>query len=88
MALGTFYEEIPGLIDDLAEAVMGVTGEKIKFPSMYVQPAETPLEELETLKEYFDENRTELPDNSEIQNLADAIGDLIDSTIYKLKFLS
>jgi hypothetical protein len=88
MALGTFYEEMPGLIDDLAEATMGVMGEKIKFPNMYVQPAETPLEELETLKEYFDENRTELPDNSEIQNLADAIGDLIDSTIYKLKFLS
>ena len=87
MALGTFYEEMPDLVDALVEATMGVTGEKPEFPNLYVHPAEDPLEEIQTLKDYFDENRKVLPENTEIQNLADAVGDLIDSTIYKLKFL-
>jgi hypothetical protein len=86
-ALGDYYEKIPGLVDALVEACMGVTGEKPDFPAIYVQPTDDPLEEMESLKDYFDENRGELPNKSEIQNLADAIGDLIDSTIYKLKFL-
>jgi hypothetical protein len=86
-ALGDFYEKMPDLVDALVEACIGVTGKKPDFPNLYVQPTEDPVEEMESLKDYFDENRGELPDKSEIQNLADAIGDLIDSTIYKLKFL-
>lgn len=86
-ALGDFYAKLPDLVDALVEACIGVTGEKPDFPALYVQPTEDPVEEMESLKEYFDENRGELPDKSEIQNLADTIGDLIDSTIYKLKFL-
>lgn len=89
MALGTFYEELPELVDSLAEAIMGATGKKIDFPEgTGLARAETPLEELEAAQEYFKNTRGVLPDDSEIQNLADSIADLIDSTVYKLRFLS
>jgi hypothetical protein len=45
------------------------------------------LDELLSLKDYVEENRGSLPQNSEIQNEVDSIAKLIDSTIYKLKFL-
>jgi hypothetical protein len=45
------------------------------------------LDELRALKDYVKDERAELPQDSEIQNSIDAIADLIDSTIYKLKFL-
>ena len=88
MALGSFYEELPGLVDGLVEAIQGLTGELIEFPQDYYAPADTPLQELEDLKEYVKENRKTLPDDSEIQNLVDEIADLINTTTYKLKFLA
>lgn len=88
MALGTFYEEMPGLVDGLTEAIQGLKGELVDFPADYYQPAETALQELEDLKDYVKENRKSLPDDSEIQNLIDEIADLINTTIYKLKFLA
>jgi hypothetical protein len=68
---------------------MGVTGKKLDFPAdAGLARADDPLEELEAAQEYFKQNRGVLPDDSEIQNLADSIADLIDSTLYKLRFLS
>ena len=88
VALGEFYEAIPSLVDDLVEATQGVTGEIIQFPADYYPPAEDGLTELKELREYFVENRNVMPASSEIQNLLDSIGDQIDSTLYKLRFLS
>ena len=88
MALGEFYQELPELIDALVEATQGVTGEIIQFPADYYPPAENGLTELKELREYFVENRDVMPPDSEIQNLLDSIGDQIDSTLYKLRFLS
>ena len=88
MALGEFYEAIPGLVDDLVEAVQGATGEIIQFPADYYPPAENGLQELKELREYFVDNRGIMPPDSEIQNLLDNIGDQIDSTLYRLRFLS
>ncbi|NCX56370.1 MAG: hypothetical protein EBW87_04125 [Burkholderiaceae bacterium] len=87
MALGEFYEAMPGLIDDLVEATQGALGEILEFPSHYYAPAKDGLTELEDLRDYFVENRHVMPASSEIQNLLDNIGDQIDSTLYKLKFL-
>ena len=41
------------------------------------------------LKDYVDEERHKegIPQDSEIQNLLDEISALIDSTLYKLRFL-
>ena len=88
MALGEFYEAMPGLIDALVEATQGLTGEIIQFPADYYPPAENGLTELKELREYFEDNRNVMPVNSEIQNLLDNIGDQIDSTLYRLRFLS
>jgi len=87
-ALGGFYEAMPELVDSLVEAIQGMTGEIIQYPADYYPPLENGLEELESLKEYFDsERRVQLPKDTEIQNIADEISQLIDSTLYKLRFL-
>ena len=88
MALGEFYQEMPELVDALVEATQGVTGQIIQYPADYYPPAENGLQELVELREYFVDNRNVMPPDSEIQNLLDSIGDQIDSTLYKLRFLS
>lgn len=87
-ALNEFYKELPEKVDKLAEAIQGAEQKLLDFPMDYYSPADTPLEELVQLKEYVDEERKEISQRSEIQNLVDEIAELIDSTIYKLAFLS
>lgn len=87
MALGTFYSELPDLVDAVAEAIQGDEEKIIEYEYDYYRPADTALEELISLKDFVSENRYAVCEKSEIQNLIDAIADLIDSTIYKLKFL-
>ena len=84
-ALGAFYEAMPGLVDDLVEAIIGKTGQVPEFPVDYIKPAPSGLEEIEDLSEYFDANRHVLPQDSEIQNLADTIADQIDKTLFLLR---
>ncbi len=88
MALGEFYAAIPDLVDALVEATQGATGEIIQFPADYYPPAENGLQELKELREYFVDNRDVMPKDREIQNLLDGICDQIDSTLYRLRFLS
>jgi hypothetical protein len=87
MALGAFYAELPDLIDAVVESIQGLTGEIIEYPEMYYHPAETGKQELEELAEFVKENRQVLPPDSEIQNDLDAIATLINTTLYKLRFL-
>jgi hypothetical protein len=86
-ALGEFYTELPELIDNVIEAIQGLKQEIITYPVDYYPPLDNGLDELLSLKDYVEENRGSLPQNSEIQNEVDSIAKLIDSTIYKLKFL-
>jgi hypothetical protein len=85
-ALGTFYEELPELVDSLVEAIQGRYDTTIEFSATYHVPASTGKRELHDLSEYFEEKRQILPQDSEIQNLADEIQQLIDSTLYLLRF--
>jgi hypothetical protein len=85
-ALGTFYEELPDLVDQLVEAIQGHFDTTLQFPATYHVPASTGKRELHELSEYFEENRKLLPQQSEIQNLCDEIQQLIDSTLYLLRF--
>jgi hypothetical protein len=87
MALGAYYDAIIPLVDTLTEAIQGLQEEIIQYPSDYYSPASTGLEELRSLKDYVKEERSELPQDTEIQNLIDEIASLIDGTLYKLKFL-
>lgn len=86
MALGTYYDEIVDLTDDLVEAYMGCYDKITAFPSVYNQPKD-PIKYMEALKTFVDDARKDLPQETQLQNIIDEIAQLIDSTIYKLKFL-
>lgn len=86
-ALGEYYSEIPELVDAVVEAYQGKTGIILrKFPiETDDYEAMTPLAYMEYLSEEMTEGRALFGEDSEIQNLVDAICDLIDSTMYKLR---
>ena len=86
MALGDFYEEVVELTDDLAETYFGVYGQIKDFPNTYHMPKE-PLAYLQSLQSFIKAARPDLPQDSEIVQLVDNIADLVDKTVYKLKFL-
>lgn len=88
VALGAYYDEIVDLVDGLAEAIQGCYGEIIdNYPTMFANVSGEPLSYLEMLKEYVAQTRQNMPELSNIQNEIDSIATLIDSTIYKLRFL-
>lgn len=86
MALGEYYDEIVDLVDALTESYMGCYGQIKSFPNTYHQPTDA-LKYMESLKMFVAEARDDLPEDTQIQNEIDNIANLIDSTIYKLKFL-
>jgi hypothetical protein len=82
-ALGNYYDEIVELTDDFVESYMGKYGKITRFPTTYHQPKE-PVQYLKSLQGFVEEARKDLPQDSELQNIVDAIADLINSTVYKL----
>ena len=85
-ALGTFYDELPERVDSLVEAIQGKYEITLEYPATYHVPAANGKEELQDLSDYFQEKRQFLPQDTEIQNIADEIQQLIDSTLYLLRF--
>jgi len=88
-ALGDFYSGLDGKADDFVEAYMGKYGQlKIEgYPEVYSLPKSNPVAHLEELSDNVKTIRDKLPQDTELQNLIDEIADLIDSTLYKLRFL-
>lgn len=86
VALGDFYEQVIDLTDELAEAYFGVYGQIKEFPNTYHEPKE-PIKYLESLQSFIKEARPDLPQETELVQLIDNIADLVDTTVYKLKFL-
>jgi hypothetical protein len=86
-ALGEFYSSLQGAIDSFVEAYMGKYGVLEDYTEFYSLPSKDPIEELIQLSDAVKEVRAKLPQDSELQNLVDEIADLIDSTIYKAKYL-
>ena len=90
-ALETFYTEIGDHVDDFVEAFQGKYGLLTKYPTNAdLMPDADPIVYLEYLKVEVSTLRKEngFPDDSELQNITDEIMQLIDSTLYKLKFLA
>jgi DNA-binding ferritin-like protein len=85
-ALGRYYEDILELVDDLAETYMGCYEQIKSFPSTYNMPKD-PVKYMEALNNFVSDARKDLPQESQIQNIIDEIAQLIDSTLYKLRFL-
>jgi DNA-binding ferritin-like protein len=89
MALGGFYEALPGLVDAVAEQYQGVTEKLLDYPVVSVDPINTPegaIEHLRSLHKMVGEVQATCP-YSEIVNELDVIKSCIDSAKYKLIFL-
>lgn len=86
-ALGHYYEDIIELADDFAEAYQGRYSKIKKYPDNF-HAAIDPEKYLKSMQGFVDEARKDLPQDSEIQNIIDEISQLIDATLYKLKFLN
>jgi hypothetical protein len=86
-ALRKYYETMPELLDDVIEAYQGKKDIILRGFISYMESYEqkTPLEYMEYLSQKVTNGRALFGDDSEIQNLVDAIADLIDSTMYKLR---
>ena len=87
-ALEDYYTEIGDFVDGFVEAFQGKYGLLHDFTADYVLPGQ-PIEYLTYLKdEVATLRRSEkFPQDSELQNTVDEIAQLIDSTLYKLRFL-
>ena len=87
VALGEFYNEMPELVDAVVEAYQGKNNVILaKFPNeMESYEDMQPLAYMEYLNEELTEGRALFGEDAEIQNLVDAIADLIDTTMYKLR---
>lgn len=87
-ALGTFYREVAVLVDGFIETFQGKYGLLHDFTADYELPGQ-PVEYLTYLKDEVATLRTadKFPQDSELQNIVDEIAQLIDSTLYKLRFL-
>lgn len=89
MALGEFYDALPGLVDGVVEQYQGVTETLLDYPTISVAPIKTKAEAiayLETLHEMIS-NYQDKCMYSEISNELDTIKSAIDKTRYKLIFL-
>ena len=86
IALGEYYDQIIELTDQFAEAYMGKYEQLKKFPKDF-HTSEEPEKYLVGIQSFVAEARKHLPQDTELQNIVDEIADLINTTIYKLKFL-
>lgn len=87
MALGSFYDELVDLVDSFAEAYQGRYG-LLNYPDVPFKQEADAIMMLKTTRRYIDDNRLGMVPDSELQNIIDEIVALIDSTLYKLEFLS
>ena len=85
-ALRRYYNEIIDLTDKFAEAYMGRYEQIKEFPSEF-HSAKNPVKYFTGLKDFVKECREDLPQDTELQNIVDEIADLVNSTLYKLRFL-
>jgi len=90
MALGAYYDEVSDLVDGFVEAFQGKYGLLTKYQADYQLPDSNPVVYLTYLKDEVATLRRmpEFPQDSELQNEVDTIANLINSTLYKLRFLA
>ena len=88
LALGAYYEEIVGLVDDLVESYQGKYGIITGYngPSTFREDND-PLKYFTALNTYVEMSRAGLTQDSYIQNQVDEIVSLIETTLYKLQYL-
>ena len=85
-ALEKYYKGIDDLVDDYVEAYQGKYGLIESYTTDYELPTPA-LQYMIGLSDYVAQARQQLKQDTELQNITDEIAQLIDSTIYKLRFL-
>ena len=90
IALGTYYDEVSDLVDGFVESFQGKYGLLTKYQLDYQLPDNNPVTYLTYLKEEVATLRRapNFPQDSELQNEVDNIANLINTTLYKLRFLA
>lgn len=90
-ALAAYYEQIITIIDPLVESIQGkngiITGYSAPGQVREYISCEEIIAYFTALSMYVEQNRNKLPQDSYVQNQVDMISELINTTIYKLKFL-
>ena len=84
--LGKYYEKIVDLADSYAEAYSGKYEQLKKFPDEF-HVERDPVKYITNIKDFVEEARKELPEDTELQNIIDEIADLLNSTLFSLRFL-
>lgn len=89
-ALGGFYEEMPGLVDKIAEQYQGAREKLLDIPAAGPYKCSSVQEALIHVRELYNEvtELQKIMPFSEVINQLDEIKSLISSTKYKLLFLS
>jgi hypothetical protein len=87
-ALNNYYDDIVDLIDSYAETCQGRYGIIRGYTPQrqYFEGDET-VKYFTGLSTYIDSVRSSLPQDGDLNNVVDEIAALVNSTIYKLKFL-
>lgn len=85
-ALRRYYNQIIDLTDKFAEAYMGKYEQIKKFPAEF-HSATNPVKYFTGLKEFVQECREDLPQDADLQTIIDEIADLVNSTLFKLRYL-
>ena len=91
MALNTLYSDLPGHADDIVEQYQGVAETLIDIPEAAPKPElKTVADAISYLRDIYDRinDVQEVCPYSEINNSLDEIKSLINSSKYKLLFLS
>lgn len=86
-ALEELYDSLPDLADSLIESYQGKYG-IAQYPTQSVATPSDAVTFVKELREYVSIKRFAIAKDSELQNITDEIIQLLDTTIYKLTFLS
>jgi DNA-binding ferritin-like protein len=87
-ALNDFYDAIPGLVDSLAEAYIGIHGIPDGIHAPYIKPGD-PTTLIADLADWIEDNRDKAVPSGDtcLLNIVDEIQALCASTLYKLRIL-
>lgn len=86
IAIGGYYDALPGFADSLAENYQGRYGIISSYPKVTLK-ASDPVGLVEQVRTWIDKNRKDVCKESEIQNIIDELVSLHNTTLYKLKNL-
>lgn len=88
MALGAYYEAIPGLVDAVVEEWQGRMDTRIAvYPRAVSIAMPDPKQYFIELRDWVAQYRMAFGPSSEIQNRIDEIASLIDETLYRLSLV-